>query len=211
MGEVIVKRHRLGAVPRFRRRVAREILSLRQLFALPPAVAAFQWRARRKAARAHDEFALASATRPSDLGVLLSVARGAKRVVELGSGSGWTAISLALADPRRRVESYDPAERPRALYLALAPSAGARITFVCTRGDAGPRDAESVDLLYIDSSHGRVDTIREFQAWRAALRSGSAVVFDDYAHPQYPGVREAVAALDLSGEERGTLFVHRIP
>jgi hypothetical protein len=40
------------------------------------------------------------------------------------------------------------------------------------------------------------------------LAPGAVVVFDDYLHPGYPGVREAVAELELAGEPRGTLFVH---
>jgi hypothetical protein len=41
--------------------------------------------------------------------VLLSAARGRRRVVELGTGTAWTAISLALADQRRGV--FGPAHR----------------------------------------------------------------------------------------------------
>jgi hypothetical protein len=41
------------------------------------------------------------------------------------------------------------------------------------------------------------------------LAPGAPIVFDDYGHPDYPGVAEAVAELGLTGELRGTLFVHR--
>jgi hypothetical protein len=33
------------------------------------------------------------------------------------------------------------------------------------------------------------------------------IVFDDYDHPDYPGVREAVAELGLDGVQRAHLFV----
>ena len=36
------------------------------------------------------------------------------------------------------------------------------------------------------------------------------IVFDDYTHPDFPGVREAVTELGLQGEQRGTLFVHPV-
>jgi hypothetical protein len=50
-----------------------------------------------------------------------------------------------------------------------------------------------------------------FAAWRDALAPGAIVVFHDYGHPQYPGVREAVSELSLSGEEVGGVFVWRAP
>ena len=39
------------------------------------------------------------------------------------------------------------------------------------------------------------------------LAPGAAIVFDDYGHPDYPGVREAVQELGLDGRLVGTLFV----
>ena len=38
----------------------------------------------------------------------------------------------------------------------------------------------------------------------------AAVVLDDYSHPEFPGVTQAVRALGLDGEERDGLFVHRV-
>lgn len=67
-----------------------------------------------------------------------------------------------------------------------------------------------VDLLHIDSSHSREETIREAWAWQPFLADGALMVFDDSTHPEYPGVREAVMQLQLSGEQFGTLFVHRV-
>ena len=45
------------------------------------------------------------------------------------------------------------------------------------------------------------------RAWQGALAPGALIVFDDYTHPDYPGVREAVAELGLRGEIAGTLHV----
>jgi Methyltransferase domain len=67
-----------------------------------------------------------------------------------------------------------------------------------------------VDLLYIDSSHHREDTIREIETWRPVLEEGSLMVFDDFGNPEYPGVKEAVTYLGLEGNERHGLFVHRV-
>lgn len=179
---------------------------------LPPRVALFQWRARRLALRVGDRFSLVSATRPQDLAVLMSLARGRRYVAELGTGTAWTTISLALADRQRTVVSYDPIERSeRELYLQLTNSSVRdRIALVFAPGVDAAQRHRMVDLLYIDSSHSREETIREVGAWQPFLADGALLVFDDFTHPEYPGVREAVTQLRLSGEQRGTLFVHRV-
>jgi predicted O-methyltransferase YrrM len=190
----------------------REAAFLVQLRRLSPRVAGFQWHARHVARRAGDEFSLVSATRPDKLAALLKLARGRRHVVELGTATAWTAISLLLADPQRIVTSYDPVQRAeRSLYLALVDASVVdRLTFVQAPGAAGPRSGQPVDFLYIDSSHGREDTISELEAWRGVLHRGALVVFDDFSHPDYSGVREAVEELRLDGEECRGLFLHRI-
>jgi hypothetical protein len=50
----------------------------------------------------------------------------------------------------------------------------------------------------------------EVRAWRRALREGSVVVLDDYAHADFPGVREAVQELDLPGRAEGSVWVWRV-
>ncbi len=179
---------------------------------LPPRVALFQLRARRSARRSGDVFSLTSVTRPRDLAVLLALARGRTRTVELGTATGWTAISLALSDRGRRVISYDVVARPEPQrYLKLVDaSVRERIELVTAPGSNGPATDSQVDLLYVDSSHEREQTIAEVLAWRPALGPGALIVFDDYPHPDYPGVREAVSELGLDGEQRGTLFVHAV-
>jgi hypothetical protein len=183
-----------------------------RLLVLPPQVARFQLRARRLAWRSQDYLSLMSATRPGDLRTLLTLAPPGARVVELGTATGWTAISLALASPQRHVITYDIAARPEPdRYLGLVdPSVRQRVEIVTAPGAAGPRDDRPVDMLYIDSSHEREQTVAEVLAWRPVLRRGAPVVFDDYRHRSYPGVGEAIAELGLSGEQRGTLFVHRV-
>jgi predicted O-methyltransferase YrrM len=198
---------------RLRRRLV-ETRWLLSLLVLPPRVAWFQLRARRMARGTGDLLSLTSVTRPRDLRTLLSVARGRQRVVELGTATGWTAISLALADRSRTVTSYDVVERaePHRYLELIAPAVRDRIGLLTGSGSDGPRDptGRDVDLLYIDSSHERAQTIAEVQAWRAFLRPGAVIVFDDYDHPEYPGVGEAVAELGLAGRQRGTLFIHPV-
>ena len=194
------------------RALRRELRFVLQLRVLPPRVALFQWRARRLASKIDDTFGPVSATRPPKLAALLSLAKDRHYVAELGTATGWTAISLLIADPRREVVSYDPFERREPhLYLELVdPSVRNRLTLVLGRGDEGPQIDRPVELLYIDSAHERADTIRELEAWRPVLREGAVVVLDDFTHPEFPGVREAVEQLGLTGEHREGLFVHRV-
>jgi predicted O-methyltransferase YrrM len=192
-------------------RLRRDLSWMWGLRRLRPRVLWFHWRARRRAWRTSDQFSVLSATRPADMRVLLEITRGRDRVVELGTATAWTAITLALDDSRRRVVTYDVVEREEAKrFLELVgPDVRERIELVIAPGSTGPRDQEPVDLLYIDSSHTREHTIAEVRAWRPYLRAGAPILFDDYTHPDYPGVREAIEELGLKGEVRGTLFIHQ--
>jgi predicted O-methyltransferase YrrM len=191
----------------------RRAASTRWLLGLPPRVAWFYCRAVRTARRKGHAWALEAATQPPDLKVLIELARGARTVVELGTGPAWTAIALAIAEPGRRVISYDPVvHEHRGEYLRLAPGDVAdRLEFVQAPGSSPRSPTQEVDLLFIDSLHERDATVAEFNAWRSHLRPGAAVVFHDYGHPQFPGVAEAVCELGLEGDVRGGMFVWRAP
>lgn len=191
------------------RQRVRVALSLR---ALPPPVARFFWRAYRHALRAGDQFSLGSAARPAEMAKLLALAAGRESVVELGTGTAWSAIALALDGGSRRVLTYDPCVRDqREAYLDLAgPRVRARIELRADPDTHGPRDGDPpVQLLFVDSSHEREAVIAAFCAWRDALAPGAVVAFHDYGHPDYPGVRDAITELALSGQESGGLFVWR--
>jgi predicted O-methyltransferase YrrM len=188
---------------------ARLLLSLR---VLPWRVARFYWRARRHAVRSGDRFSLASAARPQELALLLVLASGRRSVVELGTGTAWSAIALALDHPARRILSYDPsvrAERDAYLHLAGRLARG-RIELRAEADTRGPHHGDPpVELLFIDSEHQRQPVLDAFRAWRQALAPGAVVVFHDYRHPDYPGVREAIVELGLHGREDGGVFIWR--
>ncbi len=185
----------------------------RSLRGLPPDVALFMLRARRRALRDGDVFSLASAIRPRELRSLLELARGRGSIVELGTGTAWSTIALALAEPRSRVSSYDPVVRSeRESYLALVRGdVRERIELLAERDSEGPQGREEVDLLFIDSEHNRDPVMAAFRAWRPVLGAGALVVFHDYDHPSYPGVREAVTALGLDGHADAGLFIWAAP
>ena len=190
------------------RQLARLLLATR---ALPCRAALFQARAMLRAQRLGDDWALRSSTRPGDVAELLRLAQGRRRAVELGTATGWTAGALLLAEPQRRLTSFDPVARDhREAYLRLLPrSALERLELVAAPG----HDArgEGVELLFVDSSHDREATVAELDAWRPRLAPGALVVLHDYGNPAYPGVAEAVADLGLSGREHAGLWLWKTP
>jgi predicted O-methyltransferase YrrM len=177
---------------------------------MPLRVRWFLWRARREARRLGHEWGLEAATRRGDVAELLRLARGRRRVVELGTGPGWTTIALALADSERHVTSYDPVVHDhRDRYAALARGAAERIRWVAAPGEQAA--GEGVELLFVDSTHEREPTLAEFRAWEPRLAPGAIVAFHDYGHPEFPGVEQAVRELGLEGERRGGMFVWVAP
>lgn len=186
----------------------KERLALR---ALPAPVRRFYRDALAEARRGEDAFSLQSVSRPANLATLLRLAAGATTVVELGTCTAWTSIALALNTPTARILTFDPVvHEQRERYLALVDrSARERITFVAAPGADGAGRADGVDFLFIDSTHQRAPTVEELTAWRPHLAAGATVVFDDYGHPDYPGVAEAVSELGLAGAQTGSLYVWR--
>src|SRR3954454_13572108 len=190
------------------RQLARLLLATR---ALPRRAALFQARAMLRAQRLGDDWALRSSTRPGDVAELLRLTQGRRRAVELGTATGWTAGALLLAEPQRRLTSFDPVARDhREAYLRLLPrSARERLELVAAPG----HDArgEGVELLFVDSSHDRDATVAEVRAWQPRLAPGALVVLHDYANPAYPGVAEAVAELGLGGRPHAGLWLWDAP
>jgi predicted O-methyltransferase YrrM len=185
----------------------RELVALARL---PPRVTRFYVRALLTALAARDRFALVASARPRELRTLLELARGANRVVELGTGTAWTAIAFALADPQRTVATYDPREfEQRQRYLAMVPShVRQRIDLRPERGDVRGSGAP-VDLLFIDiGAHTKEQTVDAYNAWAALVAPGGTIAFHDYSDA-WPGVREAVESLGLTGALAGVLFVTR--
>jgi predicted O-methyltransferase YrrM len=192
-------------------RLRRIGVQLRSFAQLPGPVRWFYVRALWVASRRRDAYSFEIVTRPDDLRMVLGLAGDARDVVELGTGTGWTTASLVLADPQRRVMSFDPAvHRHRERYLALLPAeARARITLVQEHGRAGPRPGQRVDFLFVDASHELDDTIEHFRRWEGAITPGGTIAFHDYDDPNNPGVTQAIRALELPGAQLGRLFVWR--
>ena len=127
--------------------------------------------------------------------------------MEIGTSAGWAAVGLALDDRRREVFTYDSHPHPLiSEYLKLVGGqTRKRTTFVEKNGEAG--GVRSVDFLFIDSSHERVETVNTFKVWRSLLAPNAVVAFHDYANPSYPGVSEAIEEMGLQGHSDGDIFV----
>jgi predicted O-methyltransferase YrrM len=179
---------------------------------LPPRVAAFQARALLRSWRIDDLGGFVGSLRAPTLATLLRVAGDRQRVVELGTNTSWTACSLLLADPTRSVTTFDPFKQPhRDDYLGLLPrEARGRLRLVEATGAEGVGHVDGpVDLLFVDCGHERQMVIDEVRAWRPRLADGALMVFDDYGHPLYPGVAEAIAELGLTGRDEHGCFIVR--
>lgn len=186
------------------------VLALRRL---PRPVAVFYLRAFVLALVLRDRVALRYVTRPVELATLLDRSRGYRTVVELGTGPAWTSTALALADEERRIVTFDPKVLThRSRYVGLVDAkVRSRIEFHRARGEDEPPNGLSIDFVFIDSSHQREPTIATFRMWEPLLRPGGIVAFHDYGNPRWPGVKEAIDALGLQGEELRSFFFWRKP
>jgi predicted O-methyltransferase YrrM len=195
---------------------ARAAAVARQLAAfvrLPPRSAVFYLRALARAWRAGDGSSATQAARPVELLPVHRAAGDAREVVEIGTGRGWTAISLALARRDRHVTTVDSVPYPEmGLYLELvSPADRARLDFVTGHGQDGPHLDRPIDFLFIDSSHLLEETMSTFRAWSELVRPGGSVAFHDYRNPHFPDVERAVEELGLHGEVHGQVFLWRKP
>lgn len=56
-----------------------------------------------------------------------------------------------------------------------------------------------VGLLFIDADHSAEGARRDITSWAPNLAPGAVIAVDDYGHPDWPGVAEAVDALVAEG------------
>lgn len=176
---------------------------------LPRPIRQFRRKAIALALRSRDLMAIRYTVPTGQLRMLLALTERRRRIVEIGTGWGWTAATLVLAHPDCSVETYDPVVPPlRSAYLGLLPAdARRRVELVQARGeDATPLDRR-VDALFIDDAHDTAEIVATVSRWRPVLASDAIVVFDDFGEAYYPGVRAAVEELGLSGDPRGRFFV----
>jgi predicted O-methyltransferase YrrM len=56
-------------------------------------------------------------------------------------------------------------------------------------------DNPRVGLLFVDGDHTKAGARRDIEAWAPYLADGAVIAIDDYGHPDWPGVGEAVDEL----------------
>jgi predicted O-methyltransferase YrrM len=162
--------------------------------------------------RSRDLKAIRYTVPTGQLKLLLAVTEGRQRIVEIGTGWGWTAATLVLAHPNCSVETYDPVVPPlRSAYLDLLPEeAHARIELVQARGEDATLPDRPVDALFVDDAHQSGEIVATVSRWLPALATDAVVVFDDFSEKYYPGVRVAIEELGLSGYPHGRFFVAEV-
>jgi hypothetical protein len=129
-------------------------------------------------------------------------------VVEIGSWKGRSTIALALGIRARgsgKVYAIDPHTGGREIVDLLGP-VNSYSEFISNLNSAGVRDLvvplvttshearmtfpdHGVNLLFVDGSHEYQYVLEDVQDWRAALKDGAMVAFND---PYHPGVNRAL-------------------
>jgi predicted O-methyltransferase YrrM len=141
-------------------------------------------------------------------GLVRDLGRGPVRVIDLGAGSGTTALAVLCANPKAHVTTVDRDEEalgwarlnvrphfPEAIWVPLLADAAAA---------AALYPARNVNLLLHDAGHGYEDVWRDVRAWLPLLRPGACVWVHDYGPPpwggeDYPDVRRACGDLVQAG------------
>jgi predicted O-methyltransferase YrrM len=67
-----------------------------------------------------------------------------------------------------------------------------------SRTDDG-ENPKKVGLLYVDGDHTKEGARRDIESWAPHLAFGAIIAVDDYGHPDWPGVGEAVDELVAEG------------
>jgi predicted O-methyltransferase YrrM len=136
---------------------------------------------------------------PADASVLLEVARGARRVVEIGVYEGASALALQrVLGPNAELHLIDPFGRhPDALPGGWGASERATRRLVARAGRGlGARAPQlrwhvalshevaaswnaELDLVFIDGDHSEAGCERDWQCWHPFVRVGGHVVFHD--------------------------------
>jgi predicted O-methyltransferase YrrM len=142
-----------------------------------------------------------------------------QEIVELGVYHGRTALQLAWGARQgngAHVTAIDLWDAPGNTYGPPFTDASARrwahhhvqsmgysrdITLVqgFSHEVAAGWDGPLVGLLFVDADHTREGARRDIEAWAPYLAEGARIAVDDYEHPDWPGVKEALDELVAEG------------
>jgi len=149
-----------------------------------------------------------------DAGLLLSIASGARRVVEIGVYEGASAVALAgVLDPRADLHLIDPfGHHHDALPSGWGATEWATRRAVARAARNGPRVhwhialshqvaadfTEQVDLVFVDGDHSEAGCELDWQSWHPLVKVGGCVVFHDAraGQPDGRGLPGPTAVID---------------
>jgi Methyltransferase domain len=168
-------------------------------------------------------FKRVQAATPEDVMVALadfaSAVPGDQEIVELGVFQGRSALMMAwgarqgqgahvtaidLWDSEGNVYDppfTDPGTRRWAFHWVQSLGYSRDITLVqgFSHELAETYEGKPVGLLYVDGDHTREGARRDIMVWARHLAPGARIAVDDYGHPDWPGVGEAVDELVAEG------------
>lgn len=140
-------------------------------------------------------------------------------IVELGVFEGKTALYMAWgAQVGNRAHVWgidawdlpgntygppftDPETRGRARQNVASQGFADRVTLI--RGfslhEAARWPGPPIGLLFLDDDHAYEAVLANIQAWTPHLADDAVLAFDDYGHPDWPGVKQAVDEMAADG------------
>lgn len=132
---------------------------------------------------------------------MLAAPQGSPIVVDLGAGSGTTALAVLCARNMAHVFTFDH----DAVNLDSTREAVYNMNFqdrwasrLCKSWEGIDFMSERVDLLLVDASHEYEDIKRDLEAWLPLVRASGFVWLHDYtpmigvSTAEYPGVAQAI-------------------
>jgi predicted O-methyltransferase YrrM len=142
-----------------------------------------------------------------------------QEIVELGVFQGRTALQLAWGAAQgngAHVTAIDPWDLPGNVYdppftdeesrrwafhwvSSLGYADKIELAQAFSQDAAGRYTGRPVGLLYVDGDHTKEGARRDIEMWAVHLAPGARIAVDDYGHPDWPGVGQAVDELVAEG------------
>src|SRR5262245_19014945 len=161
---------------------------------------------------------------PMEARCLYSLACKAKGwIVELGSWQGRSTAALcagarlsgakvacvdAFIEPAN--VRYSPSNAAQLLSNLMELGLKPDLLMPSTTRDAARVFVDRIDVLFIDANHEEACVYEDAILWSDKVRPGGIVVFHDYAHPKWPGVRKAVDRWNNNADFQMLLVVDRL-
>lgn len=142
-----------------------------------------------------------------------------QEIVEIGVYQGRTALVMAWGAKQGQgahVTAIDAWDLPGNTYAppftdvgsknwarynvkALGFSNGITLVQAFSHEHALAYEGPDVGLLFIDGDHSKEGARRDVETWALHLAEGAVIAVDDYEHPDWPGVKEALDELTDEG------------